>query len=234
MKTKIITEVVTKAMARSGPDLHPDQIRLDDSVQTDKTKVFTQSDINAGMSGGGGGGGGGPAPDLSEYAKTKYVDEGDAANAAAIVAEANARDTADKANLGLIEANKKAIEAIEIPEGGESYDDAEIKQDISDLQDAFDTAVAAAQEGAENLTIELQSYAKKTEIPTDNKDLANGAGYITASDLPEGADLSDYAKTDYVDSADAALNDLIAANTKAIEELPTGGIDWANLPVLAV
>ena len=196
MKPKTTTEVVTKALARSGPEITPEQIRLSDDAQPDKNKVYTQRDYNEAVNaggGGGGGGGGGPAPDLSGYATTEQLN-----------AEASARDTGDKANLGLIEANKKAIEAIEIPEGGESYDDTAIKKEISDLQGAFDTAVLAAQEGAENLEIELQSYAKK-------------------EDIPEGADLSDYAKTEYVDSADAALNDLIAANTQAIEELPTGG-----------
>ena len=145
MKPKTTTEVVLKAMARSGPELHPDQIRLDDSVQTDKTKVLTQSDINSGVSGGGGGGG--AAPDLTGYAKTDYV------------------DSADNALGALIAANTQAIEDIDIPEGGESYDDTEIKKEVSDLQGAFDTAVIAAQEGAEKLEIELQSYAKKEDIP---------------------------------------------------------------------
>ena len=34
--------------------------------------------------------------------------------------------------------------------------------DISDLQEGFDEAVLAAQEGAENIEVELQSYSKKT------------------------------------------------------------------------
>ena len=215
MKTKTITEVVTKALARSGPDLHPDQIRLDDSVQTDKTKVLTQSDINSGLSGGGGGGG--PAPDLSGYAKTDYV------------------DSADNALGALIAANTQAIEDIEIPEGGESYNDEAIKKEISDLQDAFDTAVAAAQEGAENLTIELQTYAKKEDIPTDNKDLANGAKYITLAEVPaapEPPNLDGYAlKTEIpTDNKDLANG----AGYITAEDVQAGGIDWANLPVLAV
>ena len=96
MKTKITTEVVTKGFARSGPDLHPNQIRLDDEAQTDKNKVFTQSDVNRA-----GGGGGGVAPDLSGYAKTDYV------------------DSADNALGALIAANTQAIEDIEIPEGSD-------------------------------------------------------------------------------------------------------------------
>lgn len=32
---------------------------------------------------------------------------------------------------------------------------------------------------------DLSSYALKSELPTDNADLANGAGYITAADVPE-------------------------------------------------
>lgn len=89
MKTKITTEVVTKGFARSGPELRPDQIRLADEAQTSKNKVYTQSDLNQN----GGGGGGGVAPDLSEYATKE-----------ALNTEADARDTGDKANLGLIES----------------------------------------------------------------------------------------------------------------------------------
>ena len=184
-------------MARSGPDLHPDQIRLDDEAQTDKQKVFTQRDVNLGM----GGGGPGPAPDLTDYAKTEYVDAADDQLKTEVgSAAAMANSAMEKAT-----ANTKAIE--EIPEGGESYDDTAIKKEISDLQGAFDTAVLAAQEGAEQLEIELQSYAKKedlpegadlsayakkTDIPTDNKDLANGAGYITAADIPDAPEIPEY------------------------------------------
>ena len=56
MKRKTTTEVVTKSLARSGPEIQPNQIRLADEAQTDKDKVFTQTDVNQGMSGGGGGG----------------------------------------------------------------------------------------------------------------------------------------------------------------------------------
>ena len=43
----------------------------------------------------------------------------------------------------------------------EPYDDNMIKEDIKQLQEGFDEAVLAAQDGADNLTIELQSYSKK-------------------------------------------------------------------------
>ena len=33
--------------------------------------------------------------------------------------------------------------------------------------------------------VDLSDYALKSEIPTDNAQLLNGAGYITAGDLPE-------------------------------------------------
>ena len=43
-----------------------------------------------------------------------------------------------------------------------NYDDGPIRDDLTQLQEGFDAAVIAAQEGAENLTLELQSYSKKT------------------------------------------------------------------------
>lgn len=191
MKPKTTTEVVTKALARSGPEITPEQIRLADDAQPDKNKVYTQRDYNESVSGGGGGG---VAPDLKDYAKTDYV------------------DSADNALGALIAANTQAIEDIEIPEGGIAPDldgyakteyvdagdaalDGKIaqvakdldavendytttdefntlnskvsqnKKDIASLGDAFDTAVLAAQEGADKLEIELQSYAKKEDIP---------------------------------------------------------------------
>ena len=203
MSPKTTTEVVTKALARSGPEIRPDQIRLADEAQTDPKKVYTQSDVNQN----GGGSGPGPAPDLTDYAKTEYVDAADDQLKTEVgSAAAMANSAMEKAT-----ANTKAIE--EIPEGGESYDDTAIKKEISDLQGAFDTAVIAAQDGAEQLEIELQSYAKK-------------------EDLPEGVNLEGYAKTDYVDSADNALNALIAANTQAIEdiEIPEGAGPDPRLP----
>ena len=223
MKRKTTTEVVTKALARSGPELRPEQIRLADEAQPDKNKVYTQSDLNQSGGGGtGGGGGGGPAPDLSGYATTEQLNS-----------EADARDTGDKANLSLIQAvtgtatqNKQDIAAIS--NDYTTTDEfntlngriSQNKKDIASLGEAFDTAVIAAQEGAENLEIELQSYAKKedipegsdlsayakkTDIPTDNASLTNGAGYITADDIPDAPeapdapDLSGYAKLNGAD-----------------------------------
>ena len=44
----------------------------------------------------------------------------------------------------------------------EPYDDGPMKEQMTGLQEGFDAALIAAQEGAENLTIELASYSKKT------------------------------------------------------------------------
>ena len=38
---------------------------------------------------------------------------------------------------------------------------ANVLKQLGELQEGFDEAILAAQEGAENITIELQSYAKK-------------------------------------------------------------------------
>ena len=57
--------------------------------------------------------------------------------------------------------------------------DALLQQGI----DANTAAIAAIDTSGEGP--DLSGYALKTELPTDNKDLANGAGYITAADLPE-------------------------------------------------
>lgn len=56
-----------------------------------------------------------------------------------------------KDNASAIEANASVI--------------AKHTGEIQDLQEGFDAAVIAAQEGAENLEIELQSYVKKSELP---------------------------------------------------------------------
>ena len=39
--------------------------------------------------------------------------------------------------------------------------------------------------------VDLDDYALKTEIPTDNAQLANGAGYITLNQIPSIADLDE-------------------------------------------
>jgi len=63
-----------------------------------------------------------PQPELNGYAKQTYVDAqdnalgariDDCATSAALQNEANARDTGDKVNLGLIEANKDDIEELD-------------------------------------------------------------------------------------------------------------------------
>ena len=181
MKRKTTTEVVTKALARSGPELRPDQIRLADEAQLDKNKVYTQSDLNQS-----GGGGGGVAPDLSEYATKE-----------ALNTEADARDTGDKANLGLIESvsakvngnttqiqvNAAAIAAIDTsgegpdlsgfytkPQADEKFaTKAELLQDheawtraddkIKEAYIASDTALATS------ISEELKNYVRKEDIP---------------------------------------------------------------------
>lgn len=199
-KKRAQTRQYSKSLARSGPELRPEQIRLADEAQTDKNKVYTQSDLN--QNAGGGGGGAIPDPiDLDGYAKTDYV------------------DSADQALNTLIAANAQAIEDIDIPEGGESYDDTAIKEELSDLQTAFDTAVLAAQGGAENLEIELQSYAKKEDIPP-SPDLTE---YVKKEDIAEGADLTEYAKTEYVDSEIAKI-----APPKEFPETSQGDLERAE------
>lgn len=124
MTRKTTTKSYAKSLARSGPELQPSQIRLADEAQTDKDKVFTQTDVNQGMGGGGG-------ADLTGYAKTNYVDSADNALNALLATETQARKDGDsaasyqlqQAEKGLeakIEANTQAIEQIEIPEGGGS------------------------------------------------------------------------------------------------------------------
>ena len=46
-------------------------------------------------------------------------------------------------------------------------EDAVLSAELGDLQAGFDTAVLAAQDGADNLTIELQSYSKKDHTHSD-------------------------------------------------------------------
>ena len=59
----------------------------------------------------------------------------------------------------------------------ESYDDGPISAELHHLQEGFDAAVVAAQEGAENLTLELQSYSKKGHdhpyLPLSGGELTN-------------------------------------------------------------
>ena len=87
------TEVVTKALARSGPEITPEQIRLSDDAQPDKNKVYTQRDYNESVNGGGG-----AAPDLDGYATTE-----------ALTAESHARENGDTANKIAIELTDKEV-----------------------------------------------------------------------------------------------------------------------------
>jgi len=65
------------------------------------------------------------------------------------------------------------VDGTELAKVDHTHDD--ITGEIQGLQDAFDTAVLAAQEGAENLNIELQSYIKKDDANTSFLKLAGGS-----------------------------------------------------------
>ena len=196
MKPRTTTTTYKKALARSGPDLHPEQIRLSDDAQSDKNRVATQSDLNKALYDGGGGPGPGPSPiDPEELDKLATKEE--------LQTEANARDTGDKANLGLIKANQTNISAISNDyTTTDEFNTLNSRvttntSDISSLQEGFDDALKAAKEGAENIEIEFQSTAKKAD--TYSK-VETDATFAKKSDIPEGADLSAYAKTEYVDA----------------------------------
>lgn len=67
--------------------------------------------------------------------------------------------------------------------------------------------------------VDLSDYALKSEIPTDNAQLLNGAGYITAGDLPEIPEApvqSVDGKTGEVDLSDTYL----AKNISQLPPLP--------------
>ena len=199
MKKSTTTETYSKSLARSGPDLRPNQILLDKDnakrVGIDPESVSTQSDLNAALANGGGGGGGGGGGDinLDGYATTEQLTQ-----------EAHARETGDKANqAGITQANK-AIQ--------------ENEKDIESLGSAFDTAVIAAQEGAENLEIELQTYAKKTDTYTKTETDATFAKKTDIPDAPGEINLDGYATTEALeqeaedrDTGDKALLGLIEA-----------------------
>ena len=76
-------------------------------------------------------------------------------------------------------------------------------KEITALQEGFDAALLAAQEGADNLQIELQSYASKEEL-----------GFVDAQ-----YKLADEKILEASQEADTTLRGMIDANTKAIEEI---------------
>ena len=100
--------------------------------------------------------------------------------------EANNRRRGDED----LRADIEELQAIEIPEPdlsgyatqeqleGEATDratgDEALAGQISDLQDGFDAAIIAGQEGAENINIELQSYLKKEDANTSFLKLGGG------------------------------------------------------------
>ena len=98
--------------------------------------------------------------DLEAYAKKEYVDLQDDALSERIRVVENDYTTTDEFNLLFTRTkdNAKGIEANAVlisKNAGE----------IQGLQEGFDAAVIAAQEGADKLEIELQSYVKKDELP---------------------------------------------------------------------
>ena len=85
-------------------------------------------------------------------------------------------------------------------------------ENIESLQGGFDDAVLAAQKGAENLTIELQSYAKKDELPPAYDD----------SELKE-----------QVENVEAVVLDAFVGEA-AIPDKPYPGQQWMNPDTLTV
>lgn len=71
--------------------------------------------------------------------------------------------------------------------------------------------------------VNLDGYAKTEDIPTDNAQLSNGAGYITAGDLPEAPEAPEApvqsvdGKTGEVDLSSSYL----AKNISSLPDLPT-------------
>ena len=82
--------------------------------------------------------------------------------------DADSELLADVEELGRVESD--LIDAVH---DLHNYDDGPIREELFSLEEAFDAAVIAAQEGADNLTLELQSYSKKTH----NHDGTYSAGH---------------------------------------------------------
>lgn len=101
---------------------------------------------------------------LDGYATIEYSDAGDNALQAQVDKEKADREVVDETLQKLIE-----LEARDRAAG----DDA-LSKEVGDLQKGFDTAVLAAQEGADNLNIELQSYLKKDDARTSYLSLSGG------------------------------------------------------------
>ena len=119
---------------------------------------------------------------LDGYASVEYVDQQD----------------------GAIESRLKAVEQ-DYTTAQELTDTNQRITDNKKLIDANAEAIKGLESGEGP---DLSDYALKSELPTDNAQLANGAGYLTESDLPdapEAPDLSAYASIEYVDAADDQL-----------------------------
>ena len=209
---RTVTEVVTKALARSGPELYPNQIRLADAAQSDpKSTVLTQSDFNQGHVGGSGGGGSINPDQLNGLATKEELEK-----------ESDARKTGDKSLLGLVEDTRDDVDAI-----SKDYTtaaqyaglDARIttnSSNITSLQEGFDDAIKAGQENAENIEIEFQSCAKKAD--TYSK-VETDATFAKKEDIPEGGDLSAYPTREEMNAGDASNLQLISTNKEEIDAI---------------
>lgn len=137
-----------------------------------------------------------PEVDLSGYATTVYVNDADKVISDRLqIVEQDYTTTAElNAANSRISGNSKEIEG---------------------LQSGFDAALLAAQEGSENLTIELQSYAKKEDAATkDELAFVDGQYKLADENILKASQ-----------EADTALGELIAANTDAIN-----GIEIPEIP----
>ena len=190
MKPRTVTTIYKKVLARSGPEMRPNQILLDENDEA----LTTQSDFNHKLFEGGGGPGPGPAPDLTDYATIAYSDQKDASLNGALSTR--------------IDKNEQAIVSTNATVSTNS-------SDISSLQEGFDDAVKAAQDGAENIEIEFQSTAKKADTYTKTQ---CDATFAKKEDIPEGADLSAYAKTEYVDAADDQIKTEVGSAASKAEQ----------------
>jgi len=225
MARKTTTKSYAKSLARSGPELQPSQIRLADEAQTDKGKVFTQTDVNQGMGSGGGG------ADLTGYAKTNYVDSADNALNDLLATETQARKDGDaaasyqlqQAEIGLeakIEANTAAIEAIEVPEGGGSDPSLPYALVISETDsDTLPPKEKSASEGVATTqileTITLQD-ASGNSLGDVHFESGSGIGVAMSTR---------YANTIYIQGGQ--LQNGIEANAEKIEELEAASDDLA-------
>jgi hypothetical protein len=152
--------------------------------------------------------------DLDGYATTTYVDGQDKAISDRLQLVEQDYTTADEFSTQVqrITDNKTAIESNALKIAGNT-------SGIIGLQEGFDAALLAAQEGSENLTIELQSYAKKEDAATkDELAFVDGQYKLADENILKASQ-----------EADTALGELIAANTEAIAAIEIPDVPDVNL-----